>query len=117
MLLNVEPKWHVGNSAKTVKVNIPNNNHYHELSQFEGSFPVVNLNNVACNQEQHSNWQVAGKKTMKWIKIRKYLLIYYKYISPNEISYVSLISENGRNQMWLWIQTVGHQNLVIISNI
>ena len=46
-------------------MNIPENNHKHELSKFDGGFPVMNLNNMAGDQEQHSKRQVAGKKRKK----------------------------------------------------
>ncbi len=44
----------IGTSAKWGKENTPNNNHSHELSQFVGRIPVVNLNNMAGDHEQHS---------------------------------------------------------------
>lgn len=68
MLINMEPKSHFGKSAKSVKVNIPNNNHYHELSKFECSFPVMDFNNMTCNHEKHPKWQVAGKEIMNVMK-------------------------------------------------
>lgn len=106
MLLNVKPTCHFLNSAKTVKVNVPNNNHYHELSEFEGSFPVVDLNNMTRNHEQHSNWQVPGKKTMKckrWRKDHREILnglvngdIFLDTVIPKETNSVSLILENRK---------------------
>lgn len=43
-----------GTSAKRGKESVPSNNHSHEPSQFVGRIPVVNLDNMAGNQEQHS---------------------------------------------------------------
>lgn len=47
------------------KENLPNNNHSHEHRQSVDRIPVVNLNNMARNHEQNSNWHEAGENTQK----------------------------------------------------